>query len=87
MQKLFLEALKDGFKHLTNITNPELVKQLRNEGVLVDSEGIYVFTFGDSHEFMLAVEPIGEGYLISLYKNHVRITEPLPVKPLDNLKA
>lgn len=82
MTKSFEEALSDGFKHITNITDPELLKTLRGENVLVDGEGYHSFTFGDNHEYELAVQPIGEGYLISIYKNHVRITEPLPIKPL-----
>jgi len=84
MQKPFQEALADGFKHIKNITDPELITSLRDQGILVDSEGVYTFSFGEKHEFSLNIEPIGEGYLISLYKNKVRLTEPLPVKPLLN---
>jgi hypothetical protein len=81
--KDFSESLKDSFKHIKTITDPEQVKRLRSEGVLVDSEGIHVLEFGDNKEFMLSLEPIGEeAYLVSLYKNKVRIIEPLPVKPL-----
>lgn len=82
MTKPFEEALADGFKHITNVTDPEFLKKLRSENILIDGEGYHSFTFGDNHEYELAVEPIGEGFLISLYKNHVRITEALLVKPL-----
>lgn len=82
MQKPFQEALTDGFKHLTQISDPDEVRRLREEGILVDSEGVYVFSFGEHHEYSLSIEPITEGYLVSLYKNKVRLTEPLPVRPL-----
>lgn len=83
MQKPFSEALSDGFKKITNISDPELINRLRSEGILCDTEGIYSFTFGDHHEFSLQIEPIAEeGYLVSLYKNGIRLTEPLPIKPL-----
>lgn len=83
MIKPFHEALSDGFKHIKNINNPELIKKFREEGILIDQEGYYSFVFGDKKEFELSIEPIGSGYMISLYKNRVRITEPLLVKPLE----
>lgn len=82
MQKLFEEALNDGFKHITTVNDPDLLNRLRSENILVDGEGFYEFVFGDAKEFSLNIEPIGEGYLVSLYKNKIRLTEPLPVKPL-----
>jgi hypothetical protein len=82
MQKAFEESLKDGFRHIVNITDPKLLNKLRGESILVDDEGYYTFEFGDNKEYSLNVEPIGNGYYISLYKNKIRITEPLPVKPL-----
>lgn len=81
--KAFSEALSDGFKHIATISDPQELKNLRDEGILIDSEGVDVFAFGDNKEYSLSIEPIAEGYLISLYKNKVRLTEPLPVKPLS----
>lgn len=83
--KKFQEALSDGFKHITTISDPQELRNLRDEGILIDSEGVDVFAFGDNKEYSLSIEPIEEGYLVSLYKNKIRITEPLPVKPLDKL--
>jgi len=84
MQKPFEEALIDGFKLIKHLSDPEQIKKLRDEGILIDSEGIYVFEFGDHKEYSLNIEPITEGYLVSLYKNRIRLTEPLPVQPLTS---
>lgn len=84
--KSFEEALKDGFKNVRTITDPDQLSKLRAEAILIDTEGVNIFEFGDKKEFMLSVEPIGNGYLISLYKNKIRITEPLPVKPLEEME-
>ena len=83
MQKTFNEALTDGFKHVTQLSDPVQIKKLRDEGILIDSEGIFVFEFGDNHEYSLSLEPIAEGFLVSLYKNRIRLTEALPIKPLE----
>lgn len=79
--KDFHSALIDGFLHITEITDPERLKRMREEGILVDSEGYYVFTFGDSKEYDLSIEPIGEEHewLVALYKNGVLLTEKLHV--------
>ena len=79
--KQFTEALSDGFTHITQISDPAFLKKLRSENVLVDSEGIYSFSFGDNHEYALNVEPLQEEneYRIILYKNRVPLTEPLIV--------
>lgn len=79
--KQFSDALKDGFIHVFDTTTPEILKQLRDEQVLVDEEGYHTFSFGDHKEFELTVEPLrGENeYRICLYKNRVKITEPLHI--------
>jgi hypothetical protein len=79
--KPFLEVLQDGFQHITEISDPEVLKQLREDGILIDSEGLYVFSFGDSKEYDLRVEPYGEEghYLIALYKNGVLLNNKIPV--------
>lgn len=81
INKDFLESLRDGFNHITNISDPELVKTLREEGISIDSEGYYSFLFGEHKEYELAVEPLNtEGqYYIALYKNRVLLTVKLPV--------
>lgn len=87
--KQFQEALSDGFKHITQISDPAFLNKLRHEGVLVDEEGIYSFSFGDSFEYSLQIEPLKdeEEYRIVLYKNRIPLTEPLVMKaPLDNNK-
>lgn len=84
MQKLFDEALTDGFKLITHLSDPEQIKHLRDEGILVDSIGVYIFEFGEHKEYSLNIEPITKGYLVSLYKNRIRLTEPLPVQPLTS---
>lgn len=83
MQKPFHEALADGFKLVTQLNDPDEIKKLREEGVLVDSIGIYVFEFGEHKEYSLQMEPINEGFLVSLYKNGIRLTEPLPIQPIE----
>lgn len=79
--KKFSEALQDGFQHITEITDKKTLDTLRNEGIRIDDEGYYIFSFGEHKEYELAIEPVGEHgqYQISLYKNRVRITEPLIV--------
>ncbi len=81
MVKDFFEALKDGFIHVTEITDPETLKKLRSDDILIDEEGYYSFSFGEKKEFELCIEPFGEEgqYCISLYKNRVRLTERLPI--------
>ncbi len=80
--KDFKTALRDGFNHIKEITDPNLLKQLRNEGVRVDDEGLHEFPFGDHKEYTLRVEPIGdEGHWqVALYKNEVLINEKLRFK-------
>lgn len=82
--KGFIEALKDGFQHITDITDPEQLKTLRADGIQVDAEGYWTYLFGDNKEFELRFEPIlGEGmYYVSLYKNRVLLTEKIAVKGL-----
>lgn len=84
MVKPFQEALTDGFKHITTLTDPDLIKKLRSEGILIDTLGIYSFEFGDHKEYTLNVEPIAEigTYRIILRKNQVALTESLYVKSL-----
>jgi len=79
--KPFEESLADGFAHITEISDPETLKQLRSEGILIDTEGLYVFSFGDNKEYDLRVEPYGEEgqYLIALYKNGVLLNNKLPI--------
>lgn len=84
VNKPFEEALSDGFRHIKTINDPERLKRLREDGVLIDSDGLHVFEFGDKHEYSLEIQPISsEGiYRIVLYKNKIVITEPLHVKAL-----
>jgi hypothetical protein len=79
--KVFLEALKDSFLHIKEINNKDLIQELREEGVQIDAEGYYSFSFGDHKEFELAIEPIGpEGqFQIALYKNRVKLIDKLPI--------
>ena len=78
--KLFPEAVKDGFTHVTTISDPETVKKMRSEGILVDDEGYYFFDFGDNKEYELRIEPILDAgkYQVALYKNGVLLTEKVP---------
>lgn len=80
--KGFDEALKDGFTHIEEVTDPEELKKLRDEGVLIDSEGYWSFLFGPNQEFELRLEPILEEdvFYIALYENNHLKTEKLPVK-------
>lgn len=86
--KGFFEALSDGFTHITQISDPAFLQKLRSENVLVDSEGIFSFPFGEKHEYSLNVEPLQEEhtYRIVLYKNRVPLTEPLVIATLDKLE-
>lgn len=79
--KPFGEVLADGFQHITEISDPDTLRQLREEGILIDTEGLYVFSFGDSKEFDLRVEPYGEEghYFVAIYRNGVLINNKLPV--------
>jgi len=83
--KQFQEALSDGFTHITQISDPAFLNKLRADGVLVDEEGIYSFSFGDNHEYSLNVEPLKDEneYRIILYKNRIPLTEPLIISSLD----
>jgi hypothetical protein len=79
--KPFGEALHDGFTHITDISDPTQLHAMRDAGIRIDDEGYYVFAFGDQKEYRLQVEPIGEDghYLISLYKDQIKITESLSI--------
>ncbi len=81
MAKAFQDALRDGYNHLTESTDQERIKQLRDEGVLVDDEGYHVFSFGPEHQYELTIEPLSEDgqYQIALYKNGITLTEKLPI--------
>lgn len=87
-EKAFDKALRDGFQHITDISDPEQLGKLRREGIQVDQEGYWSFTFGERGEFELCLEPIlDEGmYYVALYKNRVLLTEKLPIKALDPSK-
>lgn len=79
--KDFSESLKDGFSHITDITDIQAVKKFREEGIRIDDEGYYSFAFGEHKEYELCIEPIGEDgqYQIALFKNRILLTEKLPV--------
>lgn len=79
--KDFSEALRDGFSHITEITDKEALYKLREDGIDVDGEGYWVYCFGENKEYELCIEPFGEEgqFYISLYKHRVRLTEKLPV--------
>jgi hypothetical protein len=79
--KPFAEALRDGFHHVREITDPIFLRSLRSEGIRVDDEGYYSFSFGDKKEYELRVEPIGEEgeYQVALYKNNVLMNEKLHI--------
>lgn len=79
--KRFVEVLHDGFTHEANITDPELIATLRHEGVTIDQDGIYIFSFGDHKEFQLTIEPLASDnhYQVGLYKDHVPINLKLPI--------
>lgn len=85
MNKDFFETLKDGFKHITEIGDPEEMAKLREDGVIVDDEGYYSFSFGEHHEFELCIEPLLEDsednamFKIALYKNRVLLTQKLEI--------
>lgn len=86
--KTFLDALTDGFSHIKELSDPEQIKKLRDENVLIDDEGYYSFCFGEHKEYELAIEPVLEidkdekTYYITLYKNRIPITERLWIKPV-----
>jgi hypothetical protein len=79
--KDFLESLHDGFTHITEVSDPELLASLRSDGIQVDSEGYYTKFFGTEGEYELRIEPFAEEnqYYVSLYKLGVLLTEKLPV--------
>ncbi len=85
--KGFEEALKDGFVHVTEITDPELLRSLRADGVQIDAEGYHSFYFGDKKEFELRFEPILEDgmYYVALYLRNVLLTEKIPVRALKRV--
>lgn len=79
--KPFIEALHDGFALVKEISDPATLKELRAQGILIDTEGYHTYSFGDRKEYELCVEPVGEEgtYYIALYKNRVLLTEKLLV--------
>jgi hypothetical protein len=79
--KDFHEVLKDGFQRITDITDPELLSELRDDGVQVDSEGYYSFCFGERKEYEICVEPLPQEnqYFVAVYKNRILINHKLPV--------
>lgn len=79
MIKPFFEALTDGFTHITQISDHEFLQYLRSEGVAVDDEGIWQYSFGEHKEYDFILEPLEEEgeYLIALYKNHVLLIPKL----------
>lgn len=85
--KSFEEAIKDGFTHVTDITDPEQLAKLRKDAVQIDSEGYRSFLFGPNKEFELRFEPIlAEGcYQVCLYSNDVLLTEKVPMKAITAL--
>lgn len=84
--KPFYEALKDGYQHIREITDPRFLGKLRQEGIRVDDEGYYTFPFGDKKEYELRVEPIGEDgeYQVALYKNGILMNEKLHLWTKEN---
>jgi len=82
--KLFLEALYDGFKHVDSISDPERLKDLRGQDIQIDTDGLWVFEFGEHKEYSFEVQPLPEDgqYRIVLYKNGVVLTEPLRMKAI-----
>ncbi len=81
MDKPFYEALRDSFTHITQVSDPVALAKMREDGILIDTEGYYVFSFGEHKEYELRVEPIGEEqhYAISLYKNAVLLVHKLMI--------
>ncbi len=79
--KDFYEALRDGFKHITEVANRDDLKKMREDGIQVDTEGYYSFSFGEKGEYELCIEPIldEDKFLVSLYKHRVLLTQKLPV--------
>ena len=83
--KGFREAVRDGYKRLKTIYDPLILKQYKEEGVQMEYEDIYSFTFGDQKEYEQRIEPIGEEgqYQIALYKNGILINHKLIVKGIN----
>lgn len=79
--KDFEESLHDGFLHITSITDPDLLAKFRDEGIRVDDEGYYSFSFGEKHEYTLQIEPFGEegSYYVALYKTGILLIPKLPI--------
>lgn len=77
--KKFSEALRDGYNHIREITDPVFLRKMREEGIRIDDEGYYTYSFGEAKEYELRIEPVGnEGqYQIALYKLDVLLTEKL----------
>lgn len=79
------QVLHNGFSHIDSITDETFLRDLREQGVSVDDEGIHVKTFGDNHEYDWYVFPIGEDQegdemaYIAIYKNGVRITDKIQI--------
>ncbi len=81
MAKSFQEALIDGFEHVTHVNDLESLKDLREEGVRVDDEGYYSFSFGEHKEYELCIEPLSEDnqFQIAIYKNRIPLNVKLPI--------
>ncbi len=79
--KDFAQSLRDGFTHITEITDKDTLEKLRGEGILIDTEGYYSFSFGEHKEFELCIEPyLQDGqYFVSIYKNRVLLNGKLPI--------
>ena len=85
MPKGFEEALKDGFLHITDITDPNQLAQLRSEGIQIDAEGYHTFIFGPANEYELRFEPFFEDgfFYVALYHQNTLITEKIPIKAVN----
>lgn len=55
---------------------------MREKGIQIDTEGYYRKLFGDSKEYELRLEPVGEEgtYLVCLYKRGILLTEELAMQ-------
>lgn len=77
--KYAIEALRDGFREITEINDPKELSRLREEGVVIDQDSIWRKTVGDID---IDLEPIGEEfqYQFAIYKNRILIADKIPVK-------